>query len=129
MTYSKAIDDVFHYDTCMARVRRVPLPRYGLAVSSRAKYHPLLAGRVVVYTKHYDGGFSATSAAITFAEPFVSFIAEHISLGLSEDKPAMVAVLRIEGKERCSVVASYTDLSMPVLLWREQKLPSWLEIQ
>jgi len=64
---------------------------------------------------------------VKFDESLVLNVASILPMGLYRESPAMLVLLTRYNKDYSSIIACYTDLTFPHVLWREPtKRPEWL---
>lgn len=106
------------------RVWRSNRDKYGLRLVDRISKRPDIGTVMMVLTQHYPGKYTARQAKIGFTDDFVELVGELLPLGVCEENPAMLVHLRVANRAGHYFVASYLDMSHPVVLWKEKK-PWW----
>ena len=119
-------NEVFRYLSEAPRNRKSRQDEYGFERASRAKNHALLAGLTIHVVQMPNQRIVVEKFPMKFTEAFVDFVSGEIELGLAPDRPGVILVAQTLRKPDASIVACYTDLTWPVLLWRESEFPQWM---
>lgn len=105
---------------------RVPKYFFGLhAGHSKIRKQPVLSEQVLVAEQREDLEWELSHRPFLFAPQFQVFVGSCLPMGVGPHRPAMVAAIRRLGETAWSIVACYTDMKYPQLLWREEK-PDWV---
>lgn len=91
------------------------------------KKHPALSEWAMVLDILEDGSQKLHPAPFMFSPEFVSFIGHVLPMGIGPHRQGMVTAIRRWPNDEWEIMASYTDMRYPSLLWREPT-PLWLGI-
>ena len=106
--------------------RRKCRSSFELRAGMRPKEHPLLSGKLMQIIVPPGRGAAIHLSNIHFSAKFVDYVAGNLQLGLTEERKGMIVYLSQTWNDFDSVIACYTDLSFPVVLWREPRVPEWV---
>lgn len=112
----------------LKRVPKLQQPKYFFALRpghNRIKKQEVLSERVLIAEQQEDGEWELRERPFLFAPQFQSFVGQSLPMGIGPHRPAMVCAIKRWANEDWEIVACYTDMKYPQLLWREES-PAWV---